>query len=63
MCGLKMVAEYKRTGNVMMYRRNANEDWKPSNRIKSIQTFMNNIKENLFVKRAGVGHWEVYEVV
>lgn len=36
MCGLKMVAEYKRTGNVMMYRRNANEEWKPSNRIKSI---------------------------
>lgn len=63
MYGLKMVAEYKRTGNVMMYRRNSNEDWKPSNRIKSIQTFMNNIKENLFVKRVGVGHWEVYEAV
>ncbi|HCN7864165.1 hypothetical protein G2494_00210 [Escherichia phage vB_EcoM_G2494] len=63
MYGLKMVAEYKRTGNVMMYRRNSNEDWKPSNRIKSIQTFMNNIKENLFVKRVGAGHWEVYEAV
>ena len=63
MCGLKMVAEYKRSGNVMMYRRNTNEDWKPSNRIKSIQTFMNNIKENLFVKRVGAEHWEVYEAV
>ncbi|UYE95228.1 hypothetical protein [Escherichia phage vB_ESM-pEJ01] len=62
MCGLKMVAEYKRTGNIM-YHRNANEDWKPSNRIKSIQTFMNNIKENLFVKRVGAEHWEVYEAV
>lgn len=63
MCGLKMVAEYKRTGNIIMYRRNTNEDWKPSNRIKSIQTFMNNIKENLFVKRVGAEHWEVYEAV
>ena len=63
MTGLKMVAEYKHTGNVMMYRRNANEGWTPSGRFKSIQSFINNIEENLFVKRAGAGHWEVYETV